>query len=103
MQQNDQSLKNAVLSIISDDYESLEHIVDSICRLPCPFEPKPNEAHIADALAGLLSEGLAAAYDLSPQPPHVRHAQFSLEHVGSLYFYITPAGREAARSLDELG
>jgi hypothetical protein len=69
-------VRELVLSVISDDYESLEIIVDSIRRLPGPLAIQPNESHIQRALAELVKEGLAAAYLLSPQPPHVTPATF---------------------------
>jgi hypothetical protein len=99
--QDKQSLKNAILDVISDDYESLEHIIESLRPYSHTPDVPPNEAEIIGALASLVGEGYAATYLLSPQPPHAAAAPFSHERIRELWFYVTSKGRQAARNRNE--
>jgi hypothetical protein len=98
MLERSQFVKELVLSRIADDYESFEHITDSLSRLP-GASPRPEE--IREALAALIADGSAASYYLSPQPPHVTRAEFSQESIANLWFYVTPLGKAAAWNLDQ--
>lgn len=74
---------------ISDDYEGVELILASVHRSNDPAAT-PEEVFIA--LAELVKDGLAQAYELSPHPPHATVVDIDPERMEELWFYATPKG-----------
>jgi aryl-alcohol dehydrogenase-like predicted oxidoreductase len=85
--------RNSVLSAISDDYESLELILDSVHRHD---DPTPTAEQVSLALAELVKDGLAQAYELSPEHPHATAVNVDPDRIEEQWFYATPKGIASA-------
>jgi hypothetical protein len=96
-------LTDCVITIVSDDYESFEIILEQTRRLTDSRGLNVTEAEVAEALGRAISDGLAEAYFLSPHPPHSTKVEYSSEKLHELWFYVTPRGKNVARSIPELG
>lgn len=94
----DAETRHALLSEISDDYESVETI-DGSLRFH-GLDSLVTHEEIAEALKQLIEEGLAQAYQLSPHPPHTQQVDFDAKLVEQLWFYVTPKGKEIVKTLD---
>jgi hypothetical protein len=87
-------IEEAVLAAASDDYESIEIILES---LPKAFEEENEsvknvrEEDVINAIRALHEKGLVAAYKLSPFPPHATEVSLE-EPIESLWFYATKSG-----------
>jgi hypothetical protein len=103
MSNREEFLTDCVISVISDDYESFEIILEETGRLAASKALNFTEAEVADTLRRIISGGFAEAYLLSPHPPHSTKVEYSSEKLHDLWFYVTPRGRNVAQSIQELG
>src|SRR6266566_5851406 len=94
-------LTDCVISIISDDYESFEIILEQMRRLAASTGLNITEAEVAEALRQAISSGFAEAYVLSPHAPHTTKVAYTSEKIHALWFYVTPLGRNVAKSIEE--
>src|ERR1700730_1686115 len=103
MRDREKFLTDCVVSVISDDYESFEIILEETRRLAASEGLNFTEAEVAETLRRVISDGFAEAYLLSPHPPHSTKVEYSSEKLHDLWFYVTPRGRNVAESIRELG
>jgi hypothetical protein len=103
MSDQEKFLTDCVITIISDDYESFEIILEQTRRLAVSRGLNVTEAEVAEALRHAISEGFAKAHLLSPHPPHSTRVEYSSEKLHELWFYVTPRGKNVAKSVPELG
>lgn len=95
-------IKEYVLRAISDDYEEFERIFEDASGWAANRGIKANPENVVEALGQLISEGYARAYTFGtsrsrkPEP-----AEYSADSVDSLWFYVTPKGKQLARQLQE--
>lgn len=95
-------LKEYVLGAISDDYESLETLLVEIAYWAEQSGATVNIQEVVEALEGLIREGLAEAFSFPGKPPWVAQSTpYSADHVGDLWFYVTPKGKQMAIALQE--
>src|SRR5271168_3304238 len=91
-----EQIRALVLQTISDDYESLEYIVEDLNQQPELEALAISAKEISEALESLVHGGLAASYCLSPTPPHATKVPFSYDLIEDLWFYVTVSGKEVA-------
>jgi hypothetical protein len=103
MSDREKFLTDCVISVISDDYESFEIILEETRRLGACKGLNFTEGEVAETLRRVISTGFAEAYLLSPHPPHSTKVEYSSEKLHDLWFYVTPRGRNVAQSIQELG
>jgi len=103
MSDQEKFLTDCVITIISDDYESFEIILEQTRRLAASRGMNVTEAEVAEALKDVISDGFAEAYLLSPHPPHSTKVEYSSGKLHELWFYVTPRGKNVAKSVPELG
>jgi hypothetical protein len=94
-------LKNWVISEVSDDYESFETVLKSMERLAASRGVTATETEVAEALQRAISEGLVNAYVLSPLPPHSTKVEYNADQLYTLWYYVSPRGKEAAKGIPE--
>ena len=96
-----------VLDSICDDYENVDQVIlrdvsTQAAKLGLTIE----RSEIVDALAGLIEDGLAKAYILSPTRPSVTELPGmprldAVEEDFKTYFYITEKGMDLQLSDDK--
>ena len=94
----EQILREMVLSSVADDYESFELIEEQLARLAGEAKINFTADQLAAHLGDLIRDGLVRAYVLSPQPPHVRVAEFSPERLDELWYLATPDGLKVVKA-----
>ncbi len=88
-------IRDHVLCAIANDYEDFAIISDEVSK----WQGKSvSHSEIVEALAEVISMGLAQAYVLSPTPPHTTPVGFSKDDVERLWFYVTPEGKRLVQS-----
>jgi hypothetical protein len=99
-------VRRLVLSKISDDFENLDQVIlPHVSREAARCGPAIERPEIVEALVGLVKDGLAKAYELTP---FVRDP-FSGELKGmppldvvkedfATYFYVTKQGKDLVRT-----
>jgi hypothetical protein len=103
MSDQEKFLTECVITIISDDYESFEIVLEQTRRLAALKGLNFTEVEVAEALRHAISDGFAEAHLLSPHPPHSTKVAYSFEKLHELWFYVTPRGKNVAKSIQELG
>jgi hypothetical protein len=98
-----EQIRDLVLQTISDDYESLEYIVEHLSQQPELEALGIDVKEITEALESLVQDRLAASWLLSPVPPHATEVPFSYDSIERLWFYVTVLGKKAATSAQGLG
>lgn len=89
-----------VLNEICDDFEHVDHIIFPHVRdLASKRGLTVERTEVIDALTGLVQDGLAKAYELSPAAESPFHGELpgmpsDVDSESSMYFYITPAGMD---------
>ena len=92
-----------VLNEIMDDYENVDQmILKGVTELGAKLGWSIDRTEVVNALAELIQQGLAKAYDLSSPPPHIPLqgmpamdvVENMTDEVFHTYFYVTPAGME---------
>jgi len=87
-----------VLRAIADDYENVDQVILSqVAEAGAGYGLTIERSDIVDALTGLIQDGLAKAYVLSPIAPFSRELQGMppldvIETYFQTYFYITKKG-----------
>jgi len=82
------------MASMADDYENLQIIVNEVTTKAGSRQKALSRHEIIKAIQGLISDGYAQPYVLSPHPPHATPAAFDPERVDDLYYYLTPAGKK---------
>jgi hypothetical protein len=95
-------IKDCVITIISDDYENFQIILEQAKRLGALRKIDVRESEVAEALQQAIAEGYAEAYELSPKPPHSTKVEYKPDRLEELWFYVTARGKGAAKSIPEL-
>ena len=95
-------LMECIISVASDDYESFAIIFEQTSRLGMQKGIYVTEAEVARAIERAIAGGFAQAYVLSPHEPHSVKVEYSPERLDELWFYVTPHGKRAAKSIPEL-
>ena len=85
----DSHIRDHVSRSISDDYESVELIRDSVQGLA---GLEATTEHVCQALSDLVEGGLAQAYELSPEHPQATAVNIDPDRIEELWFYATPQG-----------
>ncbi len=94
----DEETRYSLLSAISNDYENVGTIDESL-RFQ-GLKSLVTHAEIDAALKELIDAGLAQACQVSPHPPHTQKVDFHEKLVERLWFYVTPKGKELVKILD---
>lgn len=98
-------VRSLVLDSTADDYENVDQVIlRDVSKMCARFGFTVERSEVVDALAGLIRDGLAKAYRLSPFEdgteldgmPDISVAEKSFR----IYFYITPKGREVHEADD---
>lgn len=95
-----------VLNEICDDYENVDQIIfPQVARRAAKCGLAIERAEIVDALAGLIQDGLAKAYLLSPFEPFSTELDRMppldvIEQDFETYFYVTKKGMDLQLSED---
>lgn len=95
-------IKDCVITIISDDYENFQIILDQAKRLGALRKIDVREREVAEALQQAIAGGYAEAYELSPKPPHSTKVEYKPDRLKELWFYVTARGKNAAKGVPEL-
>jgi hypothetical protein len=91
-------VRRLVLREISDDYENIDQIIlRNVAKGGARFGLTIDRAEVVNALAGLIEDGLAKAYDLTVAEPASAElpgmpAVDVVEEDFKTYFYITKEG-----------
>ncbi len=96
----DEFVRILVLNEISDDFENVDQIIlPGVSKTAAKCVLTITRAEVVNALAGLVSEGLAKAYHLSPWPDDPSAGELpgmpemdEIEENFRTYFYITEKG-----------
>lgn len=94
-------LTDCVITIASDDYESFELISGQTKGLAAKRGMAIGTGEVAEALKGAIDGGYLNAYVLSPQPPHATKVDYAPDRLHELWFYATPRGKDAAKSIPQ--
>ena len=95
-------LKDCIITVVSDDYESFEIIMNGIKPLMHAKGAQASEAEVALALATLIAEGFVDAYSLSSQQPYAVKLAYDPGRLEELWYYVTPRGKASAKGIDAL-
>jgi hypothetical protein len=99
-------IRLAVLNSICDDFENVDQIILEEVRKDCSrIEPAIERSEVVQALAGLVEDGQAKAYILSPFPPHSVEIEGmppmeEIEEDFKTYFFITKKGMAVHMTAD---
>ena len=95
-------LKALVLTIVSDDYESLTHVLDRVRAFSEQTNLSWTQQDVEEELRNLEREDLLSGFHLSPHKPAALKATLQNELLGQLWFYATARGRSLAAGIDDL-
>jgi hypothetical protein len=87
-----------VMSLIADHYEDLEMVFKDASRWEAESGTALDRLKVVETLTELIKEGYAEAYILSADQPKIERAEYSPEHAGNLWFYLTSKARRFSRS-----
>jgi hypothetical protein len=99
-------VRRLILNAISDDYENVDQVIlRQVAADGSKLGLAIGRAEVVDALAGLVEDGLAKAYDLSGTGPFCTELKTmppldDIEEDFHTYFYITKPGMDFHRSDD---
>ncbi len=102
MGDKDSFLRDCVITIMADDFESFEIIFRQTKHLAVLKGMDVNENEVAEAIERAIDDGYADAYILSPQSPHSRKVEYAPDMLYELWFYVTQRGKCAAKSIPDL-
>jgi hypothetical protein len=94
----DPTLREYVIRAISDDYESLELILESVIGWAVERAGVADKEGTLKALVGLIEDGYAQAYVLGRDARPVDYSESSLD---DLWFYVTPNGMKFLKQFQE--
>src|SRR5262249_25077407 len=95
-------IKDCLITIVSDDYESWEIILQQIEPLLAFKGIKIDESEIAAALRSVIAEGYVDAYRLAGKEPYSVKAEYAPELLRALWYYATRLGKENAKGIPTL-
>jgi len=95
-------IKDCIITIISDDFESFEIITTQIKPLLLSKGMIATEEEVASILETVIGEGFAEAYVLSSREPHSTRAVYSPERIRELWYYATKKGKTIAKRISKL-
>jgi hypothetical protein len=95
-------LIDCVVTIVSDDYESFELILEQARSLALLNGMNATESEVAKAIERAIADGLVQAYILSPREPYSTMVPYSEAQLHELWFYATADGKKVAKSIPEL-
>jgi hypothetical protein len=88
-----------VLRAVSDDYECLQQIIADVGNWSAERGIICDREIVVRALKGLIADDHVRAYLLSSSPPRkTEAANYALNHIDDLWFYVTPNGKKLADS-----
>jgi hypothetical protein len=90
-------VRRLVLTTIADDYENVDQVIlRQVAEAGVAFGLTIERSDIVDALGGLIGDGLAKAYLLSPANGSIELQSMppldAIETYFQMYFYITKKG-----------
>jgi len=95
-------IKDCIMTIVSDDYESLEIIMKDIRPLIHAKGLEASEAEVAAVLATVIAEGLVDAYALSPRQPYAVKVAYDPSRLEELWYFVTERGKAHAKGIQAL-
>ena len=95
-------IRDCIISIVSDDYESFEIIMKDIKPLMDAKGKAANVAEVAAVLATVIVEGFVDAYELSTHQPHATKIAFDPSRLDELWYYVTKRGKANAKGIPSL-
>ena len=95
-------IKDCIITIVSDDYESSEIIMKEIKPLMATKGMEASAAEVAAALATVIAEGYADAYQLSAMQPKAAKAVYNPSRLDELWYYATKRGKGIAKGISAL-
>jgi len=95
-------VQDLVLASMADDYENFRTVLAEVTHWGSLRGLQLTRNEVRAALKSVLEAGLAQAYVLSSRPPHSTPVSFSEEKLRELYFFLTPAGKDAVKNVVEL-
>jgi len=93
----DDFIKDYIITIVSDDYESFEIIMKDIKPLMDAKGMEASEAEVAAALATVITEGFVDAYSLSTRQPYAVKVAYEPSRLEELWYYVTERGKASQR------
>lgn len=96
-------LTDCVVTIVSDDYESFETILEQTRKLAAVHGIEIGESEVAAAVRRATVAGLIQTYILSTREPFSTKVPYSESDLPDLWFYVTPDGKKTVKSMAELG
>jgi hypothetical protein len=88
-------IRDSVLNAIADDYEDVGLNLEAVHNFD---DPTATTEQVSAALAKLVKDGLAQAYELSPKAPCSTAVDFDLSRMEELWFHVTPKGKNLVRA-----
>ena len=95
-------IKDCIVSILSDDYESFEIIMKGIKPLTDARGMAANEAQVAAVLATVIVDGFVDAYVLSARQPYAVKVAYDPSRLDELWYYVTERGKAVAKGIQSL-
>ena len=95
-------LRILLVTIASDDYESITHIQDRVQRFAGEMGFNWTLEDIELELRDQESKGLMSAFSMSAQQPNAVKTTLRGKELSKLWFYSTALGRSLAVGIDEL-
>jgi hypothetical protein len=96
-------IKDCIITIVSDDYESFEIIMKNIKPLMEAKAMAASEAEVAAVLATSIAEGFVDAYALSSRQPYAVKVAYDPSRLDELWYYATKRGKAIAKGIPALG
>jgi hypothetical protein len=95
-------IKDCIITIVSDDYESFEIIMKNIKPLMDAKAMAASEAEVAAVLATSIAEGFVGAYSLSGMQPYAVKVAYDPSRLEELWYYVTARGKASAKGIEKL-
>jgi hypothetical protein len=95
-------IKDCIITIVSDDYESFEIIMKGIKPLMDARGMVASEAEVAAALATVIVEDFVDAYTLSARQPYAVKTEYDPSRLEELWYYVTERGKANAKGIEAL-
>ena len=102
MQNKTDFIKDCIITIVSDDYESFEIIMKDIKPLMDAKSMEASEAEVASVLATVIAEGFVNAYALSSRQPYAVKIAYNPSRLGELWYYVTKKGLPLVKGIPAL-
>ncbi len=99
MIENNRVFRDFVLEAVSNDYESIDQILEQVVSWSNNQGLIPTHEDIVGILENTIKEGYVQAYLLSAEEPRIQVVEFSPDRLDRLWFYVTPKGKEIVAQL----